>query len=127
MSTPDVLHALAAILATAAALLALVRIGRGPTQLDRIIANDVLTASGIVLLAVMIVVWVRADLAVALILLALTGFLGPVVLARFVRRDKPHEKKILTQEEARIQREMREEEAAKAEIDELLRAEEEAQ
>lgn len=126
MTLVSALHMVTACIAAAAALLSLIRIGRGPTQLDRAIASDVLTASGIVLIAVMIVTWSRPDLALAFILLALTAFLGPVAIARFARKNADTPTRILTHEESLRLSEEREEEAMQAELDELAQSEEEA-
>ncbi|MDC4233469.1 monovalent cation/H+ antiporter complex subunit F [Actinomyces sp. B33] len=126
MSALDLVHLAAACLAACSAILALVRIGRGPSLLDRAIANDVLTASGIALLAVMIVGWNRADLGVVIFLLALIGFLAPVVIARFTRREHVSERRILTAEEAAEQMRAREDDARRAEEAEAQAAEAEA-
>ncbi|WP_022867332.1 monovalent cation/H+ antiporter complex subunit F [Schaalia vaccimaxillae] len=126
MSVLDVVHALALAMAATAALLTLVRISRGPTLLDRAIANDVLAASGIAILAVMVVTWARDELAMVMLLFAITGFFGSIVIARFVRPESADERRILTPEEAAEQIRVREEEALQAELDEAKDAEEAA-
>ena len=124
MTALDLLHLATAVLAAAAALLCLVRIARGPSLLDRAIASDVLMACVVVLFAVMAVTWSRADLAPVLVLLAATGFLPPVVIARFVRREAPVERRILSAEEADEQRHDREEDAREAERAEIAESKE---
>ncbi len=115
MSGLDVLHLVTVILAVIAGVLALFRIARGPTLLDRTVANDVFAAVAIDLVAVMIVWWSRADLGVLLIVLALTGFLTAVVVARFAVREDARSRRILSAEEAERQRVVREREAVEAE------------
>lgn len=124
MTAMDVLHVVTAAMAVVAGLLALVRIGLGPTLLDRVVANDVLTASGVGLVAIMIVWWSRADLGVLLILLALTAFIASVVVSRFAVREDARSRRILTPEEAerqRLDRERAAREADEAEVREAAR------
>lgn len=123
MSALGVVYLITAILAGLAAVLALVRVGRGPTLLDRAIASDVITACGIGLVAVMVVWWSRDDLAAVILLLAVAGFLSPVVIARFASRERADERRILTAQEAADQLRRREEEARQAELAELDEAE----
>lgn len=126
MTPVDVLHALSALMALVAAVLALVRLGIGPTLLDRAVANDVLTASGVGLVAVMIVWWQRHDLGVLLVVLALTSFLTSVVIARHSGRENSASRRILTPAEAARQRADREQAARAAEEREHEEAEQAA-
>lgn len=73
-------------LVTAAAVLNLVRLLRGPTVLDRIVALDTLYVNAVALLIVM---GIRADSKVhfeAALLIALMGFVGTVALAKYMLR-----------------------------------------
>lgn len=126
MSALDLVHLAAGVLATLAAVLAMSRIRTGPALLDRVVANDVLTASAVALSAVLIVWWRRDDLALLLLLLALTGFITSVVAARFVTREVVGERRILSRLEAEQQQRLREAEALVDEIAEAEDAEEAA-
>lgn len=116
MTIVDYLHGAALLLAGISALLAMGRMRVGPTLLDRVVANDVLTAGALTFTAVLIVAWSRDDLALVLLLLALTGFITAVVAARFVTRDVVGDRQILTREEAEEQRRRRD---AQALVDEM--------
>jgi len=75
-----------ALLAVSAAL-TLVRITRGPSVLDRVVATDVLVSIVVCALgayAALTEAWTTLPL---LISLSLVGFLGSVAVARFVARD----------------------------------------
>lgn len=75
------------LLATSAAL-TLVRITRGPSVLDRVVATDVLVSIVLCALgayAALTEAWTTLPL---LISLSLVGFLGSVAVARFVARDR---------------------------------------
>lgn len=85
MST--VLTWVSATLLTAAALLIMVRIVRGPTVLDRVIALDVLIAVVVSALALEAVVNRHGTTLPILITLSLLGFLSSVTVARYVERD----------------------------------------
>lgn len=123
MSTPiDVIHALAAVLALGAMFVSTWRMRRGPSLLDRLVANDVLTAGAVACVSVLVVWWQRDDLAVLLILLALTGFVSAAIGSRFVTRDVVGGVRILTNQEAEEQVKQREEEALADELDEAEEA-----
>ncbi|WP_127129979.1 monovalent cation/H+ antiporter complex subunit F [Georgenia sp. SYP-B2076] len=84
-----------------AGLIALVRMERGPSMLDRIVALDVITA--VVLGAVTLVSAGsrRTDLVPVLVVLATVGFVGSVAMARFVAVERAEESRILTKDELR--------------------------
>lgn len=70
------------------ALLSLIRITRGPSVLDRVIASDVLVSIVVCALgayAALTDAWTTLPL---LISLSLVGFMGSVAVARFVARDR---------------------------------------
>ncbi|MFB9661263.1 monovalent cation/H+ antiporter complex subunit F [Glycomyces mayteni] len=77
-----------AVLLTAACAMTLVRIVRGPTTLDRIVATDVLlaiTATAIIAEAA----FSRDPTALpVLVVVSLLGITGSVAVARFVTREK---------------------------------------
>jgi multicomponent Na+:H+ antiporter subunit F len=122
MGALDILHLATALMAVVAGLIALWRIAAGPSLLDRTIANDVLTAAGIGLVGVMIVGWSRQDLSVLLVVLALTAFISAVVVARFAVRESSAARRILTVEEAALQRAEREQAAREADLAEAQAA-----
>ena len=107
MSAIDYTHLGSLVIAAVAGIFTLWRMRIGPTILDRVVASDVLTAVAITFTAVLIVWWDRSDLALVLILLALTGFITSVVAARFVTREVVGERRILSREEAAIQQQAR--------------------
>ncbi|WP_051259281.1 monovalent cation/H+ antiporter complex subunit F [Schaalia suimastitidis] len=107
MSAIDYIHLASLVIAAVAGIFTLWRMRIGPTILDRVVASDVLTAVAITFVAVLIVWWARSDLALVLILLALTGFITSVVAARFVTREVVGERRILSREEAAIQQQAR--------------------
>lgn len=84
MTAVEVLVLASGALLTASALLALVRMARGPSGLDRAVAADVLVAVLTGSVAAYTVA-TRTSVALGLILvLSLVGFTGAVAIARFV-------------------------------------------
>lgn len=83
-----------------AAVLAVVRVTRGPSMLDRTIALDVFTAtlvSGIALEAA----WhQRTDTLPILLVLSMVGFVGSVAIARFAAVEPSEEDKIKPEQPA---------------------------
>jgi multicomponent Na+:H+ antiporter subunit F len=71
-----------------AAVLLLIRIARGPTMLDRVVAMDVLVALVLCALGLEAAVNRHSTTLPILIALSLVGFLGAVSVAWFVRRDQ---------------------------------------
>lgn len=70
------------------ALLTLVRIVRGPSVLDRVVASDVLVSIIVCVLAVEAAATDHSTTLPILISLSLVGFTGSVAVARFVARDR---------------------------------------
>ncbi|MBZ2198795.1 monovalent cation/H+ antiporter complex subunit F [Occultella gossypii] len=102
------------VLLTAAAILAMSRVERGPSMLDRIVAIDVMVAAIIGCLAILSAWSGRVDLVPVLMVLALVGFVGSVTLARFAAAEPDEERRILTPEEiaeadAKVRAELEEE------------------
>lgn len=83
-----------------AAGLALVRLQRGPTNLDRAVALDIVTAITIGVLVVISAAEHRTDLLPLLVVFTSVGFLSSTAIARFARREDPEERRILTPAEA---------------------------
>ncbi|MBQ1026626.1 MULTISPECIES: monovalent cation/H+ antiporter complex subunit F [Micromonospora] len=71
------------------ALLALVRLYRGPTLLDRVVAADMLLATMVGAVGAEAAVNRHATTLPVLVVLALLGFVGSVSLVRFAVRDRP--------------------------------------
>ena len=129
-SALDLLHALTGLMTVLAAVLATIRIAKGPGLLDRTVAFDVLPAAGIGMIAVMIVWWHRYDLSVLLIILALTAFMSGVVVSSFATRIDRGQQRILSEEEAQEQvaeRERQAEEAQREETEDAQRSVQDAQ
>lgn len=82
-----------------AACLSLLRVERGPSMFDRIVALDIFVAIVIGTLAVLAAITGRTDMVPVFVVLALVGFLGSVSIARFAGRESADEARILTKEE----------------------------
>jgi multicomponent Na+:H+ antiporter subunit F len=87
-----VLAVTAAILSLAAGG-AIIRIARGPSLLDRVLASDVLLAILSAALCIDMAVNRHLNNLMLLVALSIIGFIGSVTVARFVadRREQPHE------------------------------------
>jgi multicomponent Na+:H+ antiporter subunit F len=99
-----VIVVIVSLLLTAAAVLALVRIERGPSMLDRTVAFDLLatTLVGAVALEAW---WTRRPEAIPILVsLSLVGFIGSATIARFAAVEPDEEKRILSDEEAHAER-----------------------
>jgi multicomponent Na+:H+ antiporter subunit F len=99
-----------AVLLAAAALLAVVRVERGPSMLDRTIALDVLTTTLVAFVGLEAAWSRRTDTIPILVALSLVGFVGSVTIARFASREPLGEGRVRTAEEI-----ARDEAAAQAE------------
>ncbi|MDG4792409.1 monovalent cation/H+ antiporter complex subunit F [Micromonospora sp. WMMD1082] len=71
------------------ALLALARLYRGPSLLDRVIAADMLLATMIGAVGAEAAINRHATTLPVLVVLALLGFVGSVSLVRFAVRERP--------------------------------------
>lgn len=76
-----------AVLVVAAALMALVRVERGPSMLDRALGLDLLTASLVGAVAIEAAWSRRTETVPILVALSLVGFVGSVVISRFAARE----------------------------------------
>ncbi|GAA3749987.1 hypothetical protein GCM10022239_26630 [Leifsonia bigeumensis] len=74
------------VLLTAAAVMALYRIARGPSILDRMIASDMLLTTIICAMGAEMVYNGHTRNLTAMLVLAAAAFLGAVVVARYVSR-----------------------------------------
>lgn len=88
-----------ALLLSAAAVLVLIRVERGPSMLDRLIALDTLTAVMVASLAVHAAWTGRTDTVPVLVALSLVGFVGSVTVARFAAVEPEGEGRVLSREE----------------------------
>lgn len=94
---------IATTLIVVAAALALVRLERGPSMLDRTVAFDVLTTT-IVGAAAVEAAWSRRTESIPLlVVLSLVGFIGSVTIARFASVEPESDKRIRTREEVRAE------------------------
>lgn len=87
--TETILHIIvvtAAVLFAASVFLALYRVIRGPSILDRMIATDVILASLMCGLGGFMALTGRTDLLPVLIVLAMLGFVGSVSVSRYVSK-----------------------------------------
>ncbi|ANC31669.1 monovalent cation/H+ antiporter complex subunit F [Isoptericola dokdonensis] len=88
-----VVYVVAAALVAVAALLALVRVERGPSMLDRSLGLDLLASTLVGVIAVEAAWNRRTETIPILVALALVGFVGSVVIARFAAREPEGEEK----------------------------------
>lgn len=96
--SPVVVAVSAAMLLVGAAL-AVVRIERGPSMLDRTIALDVLTATLVAVIALEAAWNKRTDTLPILVVLAMVGFVGSVTIARFAAAESDDDRRIRSRAE----------------------------
>ena len=85
--------AVTAVILSLAAAGAIIRISRGPSLLDRVLASDVLLAILGAALCIDMAVNRHLNNLMLLVALSIVGFIGSVTVARFVadRREQAHE------------------------------------
>ncbi|UZX04975.1 cation:proton antiporter [Arthrobacter sp. CDRTa11] len=85
--------AVTAVILSLAAAGAIIRIARGPSLLDRVLASDVLLAIIGAALCIDMAVNRHLNNLMLLVALSIIGFIGSVTVARFVadRREQPHD------------------------------------
>lgn len=89
MSAQQVIIVIGVVLLAAAAVLTLVRMARGPSTLDRVVATDVIIAIVIAALAMEAALNHHTTTIPIMLVLSLLGFSGALAMARFVAdRDK---------------------------------------
>ena len=88
-----VVAVIAHMLLGSGALLALLRLARGPSLLDRVLASDVLLAILGAALCIDMAVNRHLNNLMLLVAVSIIGFIGSVTVARFVadRREQPNE------------------------------------
>lgn len=89
----EIVLAVTAVILSLAAAGAIIRIARGPSLLDRVLASDVLLAILGAALCIDMAVNRHLNNLMLLVALSIIGFIGSVTVARFVadRREQPHE------------------------------------
>jgi multicomponent Na+:H+ antiporter subunit F len=89
----QIVLAVTAVILTRAAAGAIIRIARGPSLLDRVLASDVLLAILGAALCIDMAVNRHLNNLMLLVALSVVGFIGSVTVARFVadRREQAHE------------------------------------
>lgn len=80
------------VMLTVAALLALVRVAKGPTMLDRVVALDVVVACVVIALCVEAAANRHASTLPVIVVLALVGFVGSVSVARYAAKESDEER-----------------------------------
>lgn len=83
-----------------AGVLVLFRLERGPGNLDRVVALDVITSASVGVVVVVMAISGRIDLLPLLVILTSVGFIGSTVVARFSQAESIGERRILTAQEA---------------------------
>ena len=85
--------AVTAVILSLAAAGAIIRIARGPSLLDRVLASDVLLGILGAALCIDMAVNRHVNNLMLVVALSIIGFIGSVTVARFVadRREQPHE------------------------------------
>ena len=89
----EIVLAVTAVILSLAAAGAIIRIARGPSLLDRVLASDVLLAILGAALCIDMAVNRHLNNLMLLVALSIIGFIGSVTVARFVadQREQPHE------------------------------------
>lgn len=98
MSAVDVLVALSVVVLVASALLALWRLARGPTGLDRGVASDVLIAVLIGGISAHAITMGSPVALMVILVLSLVGFTGAVGLARLITGTSVRERRFMEAE-----------------------------
>lgn len=84
-----VVFAVVGVMLCVSAALTLIRLLRGPTTLDRVVATDVLIAIIVCGLAVLAASSLDSTPVPVLVMLSLLGFLGSTAVARLFGQDRP--------------------------------------
>lgn len=88
-----------AVLLAVGGILALIRVEKGPSMLDRTVALDVVTSILVAAVALEAAWSRRIDTIPILVVLALVGFISSVTIARFAAVEPEGEGRVLTREE----------------------------
>jgi multicomponent Na+:H+ antiporter subunit F len=84
-----VVFAVVALMLTASAAVTVLRLLRGPSTLDRVVAMDMLLAITMCALATTAAATLDSTSVPVLVIVALLGFTGSVSIARFLGREAP--------------------------------------
>lgn len=84
----NAVNAICLVLLFAAALLALIRVGIGPTTLDRMVALEVIAATVITAFGAMAAAWQNWTLLTVIAVMSLLSFVGSVTVARFSAKER---------------------------------------
>lgn len=93
----------AAVLVAVTALLALVRVERGPSMLDRAVALDTLTVTLVGAIAIEAIWSRRTETIPILVALSMVGFVGSVTMSRFAGKEPSEDGHVSTREEIAAQ------------------------
>lgn len=85
----DVVVTVVAVMLGTAGLLAVLRLLRGPTTLDRVVATDMLLAILLCSLAALAAARTDASITPVILIGTLLGFVGSVAVARMIARRDP--------------------------------------
>jgi multicomponent Na+:H+ antiporter subunit F len=83
---PDVLVRAALVMISAALFIALIRVVRGPTLPDRVVAVDLIGITSVCLMVVAAAASRESAFLDAAVVIALLGFLGTIAYARYAER-----------------------------------------
>ena len=87
------------VLLTCGAALAIIRMEKGPSMLDRTVGLDIVLTTMIAAIAIYAAIQRRADVVPVLVVLSLVGFVGSVTIARFASVEPEGEGRVRTREE----------------------------
>lgn len=82
----NILIYIAMAISSVSILVALVRFVRGPEKVDRIVAVDVISTIGITLILILATLMRREIYIDVAIVYAILGFIGVIVVSRFIKR-----------------------------------------
>lgn len=94
---------LCGVLLTVGAALAIIRVEKGPSMLDRTVGLDIVVTTMIAAIAVYAAVHRRTDVVPILVVLSMVGFVGSVTIARFASVEPEGEGRVRTREEIAAQ------------------------
>ena len=87
------------VLLTCGAALAIIRMEKGPSMLDRTVGLDIVLTTMIAAIAIYAAIERRTDVVPVLVVLSLVGFVGSVTIARFASVEPEGEGRVRTREE----------------------------
>lgn len=99
MTLFEVLAWVCGIMLFLAAVGVVIRVSKGPSMLDRMVAVDLFTSTILAAMVTISALTRRSDLLPVLVILAIVGFIGSTTIARFVAHEPTADKRILTKDE----------------------------